>query len=240
MSYPPFLDKKNKMQRFLSFIKINGVKKSSKKKNSRNQLHRELSSLIDVPSPSYSRLSISHIEPSNFENCDQPLIRLILSNQKLHTMFIEHAKNEYNEESIKFWDAIQRYRKADNFEFRQQMAHHIYNTFLAPEAVTDVNVKEGTKQHVWEDIENGLLTEWLFDDLELEVEECLADIYGRFCLSDEYIEFMENHGIDQKKKGARSEPSSSCPQSPSLLSYDSSTPRRMSISPRDLLCGLKK
>jgi hypothetical protein len=228
------------MQTFLSLIqpkRKKASKRSREEKLTSKPLNRELSSLIDMPLPTYSRQSISRISPQEFSKSDQPLVRLVLSHKELSQLFVQYAKQTYSVESIRAWQAIQRYRKANMYEERQQLAHYIYNTFLAPNAPDDINIREAMKQSLWNDIESGFLTEYIFDELELEIEELLADIFDRFALTREYIEFMNEHVPHQLKSARHDQPllSSSYPTPPSFLD---TSPRRMSISPRDLLCGL--
>jgi hypothetical protein len=219
------------MQQVLALIRKNKKKKFKKevKLSSKRLQTRELSSFLDLPVQKYSRCSIE-MSPRLFSTSDQPVVRLILSHTELHKLFMAHAKFEFSDESVKCWEAVQRYRKAKDYGERQQVAHYIYNLFLAPDAQADVNIKESTKLAIWEHIDEGELLDHLFDQVELEVEENLADIFARFSSTQEYLEFMENHTPRKVEE---------TPRPPSESSNDSITPRPMSISPRIWLCGIK-
>jgi hypothetical protein len=148
---------------------------------------------------------------------------------------MEHARNEYCEESVLLWDCIQKYRTTTSYNTRLQLAHHIYNTFLSPEAQADVNIKEGTRTSIWTVIETGQFDDDMFDALEMEVEECLADIYCRFSVTDEYTDYMDQV---KKNKHIRTR-SSSMPNvlKPLDTEVSEQTNKRFSLmlSPGDLL-----
>jgi hypothetical protein len=80
------------------------------------------------------------------------------------------------------------------------MGHYIYNTFLGSDAITEVNITKSTVKKVWEDIEDELYSEWLFDKLEQELEECLENILSRFQKTDEYKEFMGQYKVVPKSR----------------------------------------
>ncbi|KAL0485543.1 Rgs10 [Acrasis kona] len=147
---------------------------------------------IEEETPMYSRFS-EVVSPGMFENSEEPLLRLVLSNPELHQMMEDFAHGELSSENIKCWDAIQRYRNANCFERRAELAHYLYNTFLGEDSITQVNISKETQQKVWKDIEDELYSEWMFDKLEQELEECLENIFSRFKKTEEYNSFMRNH-----------------------------------------------
>jgi histone H3/H4 len=114
-------------------------------------------------------------------------------------MLKEFARAEVSIENVRIWDAIQNYRTAPNYEERLQLAHHIYNTFLAPDAPMEVNITKKTIEAVWKNIEDGCMCEWLFDRVEKEVRECLEDMLKRFIQTEEYQSFMEQCKKEKRK-----------------------------------------
>lgn len=154
-------------------------------------------------------------------------------------MFHEHARQEYCEESVLLWDNIQKYRTAPTYNTKLQLAHYIYNHFLSPEAPSDVNIKEGTSTYIWSIIETGQMDDDLFDSLEVEVEENLADIYCRFAVTQEYMDYIEEAKRANKHVRTRS---SSMPNMNNVKNEPVSMNKRLSLmlSQSELVQGLRK
>ncbi|KAL0487726.1 hypothetical protein AKO1_000144 [Acrasis kona] len=151
--------------------------------------------VVDEKSPIYWRFQ-EEIEPCNFDQSNEPMLRLILSNDTLHSLFKEHARQEYSDESVLLWECIQRYRSKQDRDTRQEISHYIFNTFLSPESVSSVNVNQHIVDLVWSRIDSCEFTDDTFNELEKEVEENLSDIHSRFITTPEYIEYM---GLFKKK-----------------------------------------
>jgi hypothetical protein len=183
---------------------MNGLVALFMNKRKKRCKHRPISegnlpSFILVKAPIHSRLS-AEMTPSRFDTCDEPMYLCILSNNALHDMFKEFARQEVSIENIKIWDLIQHFRAAKNYDERQQIAHHIYNTYLAADAPLEVNLPKSTRELVWHNIEEGVMGEWLFDQVEAEVKECLEDICARFLKTNDYKQFMQRARSFKKKK----------------------------------------
>jgi hypothetical protein len=112
---------------------------------------------------------------------------------------VTFARKEYSAENIFVWDNIQRYKRADDYLKRKNIALFIRDKFLNLDADMEVNITESSRLRIAIQIENEAFEPELFREAEAEVEECLADVYCRFIETQEYNQYI----LREKRKSVQ-------------------------------------
>ncbi|XP_042564919.1 regulator of G-protein signaling 8 [Clupea harengus] len=106
----------------------------------------------------------------------------LLKNKYYLAAFREFLQSEFSEENIEFWLACREYRESTAPAHRFLRATDIYQEFLHPMAVKEVNIDQCTRDKVKRSMAET--TPWCFDEAELHVLRLMeSDSWPRFLRS---------------------------------------------------------
>ena len=106
--------------------------------------------------------------------------------------FAEYCRKEFNDENLLCFNDIQKYKKEILLHQRALLAAKINQKYLIANCVFEVNTQSEIKQFISTDIGNNSFPTFLFDKLEHDVVENLADTISRYMATDRYIARLKN------------------------------------------------
>ena len=139
------------------------------------------------------------IRKSKSKEYDIEGLENFLNDELGYKLFFDFAKNEWSLENIKFWSAVQEWKKNPT----KERSLEIYDGYLSgPLSPLEINVPRKECNDVWKiinelNIEQQLPLD-LFDKLEFAVRSNLSDTYSRLMLTDEFSLFVKKHKFQDK------------------------------------------
>ncbi|XP_043207581.1 regulator of G-protein signaling 21-like [Amphibalanus amphitrite] len=119
----------------------------------------------------------------------------LLSSKQGLSLFRSFLVQEFSEENLDFWLAVEEYKQAKHLNLTAS-AHQIYDEFVAPTAPRQVNVDSKTRTAVKEGLSSP--TTELFDRAQRRVQILMEnDTYGRFLLSAPYLALVDGKELPQ-------------------------------------------
>ena len=116
-----------------------------------------------------------------FQNC--------LMDESRRELFRTFLRKEFSEENILFWIMVEQFRKLTKRNEQLEMVKEIYDTFLAPEAIQEINTPASVKNPLVKAItkifldSNAPIPTHLFEECQMHVFEIMRrDSFFRFCL----------------------------------------------------------
>ena len=147
----------------------------------------------------------------------------VLRHHQGQEYFSKHVAKEFAKENIEFWVAVEklesilrrRVRKsvlgalkvsteevtASKKKMLENQANEIYNTFIAPDAPKQVNLKSEVVADIKKKVDEGKYDYRMFNDAKKEVFTLMSkDSFARFQTSDAYKDLMKKVGVYEQKR----------------------------------------
>jgi hypothetical protein len=140
-------------------------------------------------------------EQAKYSPCLETLVSICNSAQ-LYQMFKDFAMKEFSVENLLCWKEICKYQGLKNASERRKvrLAKRIYDLYLDPASVMEVNIVQSMRDEVKQALEEhqknkGLaLSMTLFDKISAAVSNNLLDTYSRFHKSQAFKQYIEKNG----------------------------------------------
>lgn len=106
-------------------------------------------------------------------------IKDTLHTEILNKAFHNFCDIERSTENIDVWNEVQRYRAVEQ-EGRKELATHIVQKYFNNMGDDELNISEGVKSRLNKKMEQDVLSEDMFDELQYELEILMNDTHKRF------------------------------------------------------------
>lgn len=93
------------------------------------------------------------------------------------------------------YNDITTFKKTKAKDKKLQIAVKIYETFLGPNAMLDVNVTKGAKEKIRKNIEAKTVEDDLFDEIKSDILVNMSDTFNRFSKTPEFQTYEKNEKI---------------------------------------------
>ena len=138
------------------------------------------------------------IRKSNSKEIDIEGMEFLLNDDEGYKIFFEFAQNEWSIENIKFWSAVEEWKKHNTKERALEIYDGYLNGALSP---LEINVPKKECVEVWKIMSESneeKLPLNLFDQLSCSVKTNLADTYSRLIITDEFSIFVKKYKFQEK------------------------------------------
>jgi hypothetical protein len=130
------------------------------------------------------------------DKLEKNIIEGILADAELHKLFQEFAKNEWSLENLYIKLDLLKYKRLKDKSTRKSLAEKIYEKYLSgSEAVMEVNIESSARHKVRKSIDEDMIDEEIFKQVETVVDMNLFDTYHRFRHSRDYMVLMREKKI---------------------------------------------
>jgi hypothetical protein len=130
------------------------------------------------------------------DKLEKNIIEGILADAELHKLFQEFAKNEWSLENFYIKLDLLKYKKLKDKSSRKSLAEKIYEKYLSGAgSVMEVNIDTSARHKVRKSLDEDMIDEEIFKQVENVVDMNLFDTYNRFRFSRDYMVLIREKKI---------------------------------------------
>jgi hypothetical protein len=97
----------------------------------------------------------------------------------LRAGLMRYAQKEFQDDMILFYEDVQEYKKATNHD-RKNKAERLFKLYFSVDTEFVVSVSEEMRENVRNKLDENVVDERLFDEIEAYLLNELKDVYGRY------------------------------------------------------------